>query len=57
MEKNIGDTRLNTACYSNHAYYYEHRVASADFVNCPTDDYYRPDTNGVYWKKENHTMQ
>jgi len=47
---NIGDIRLNTACYRIHVFYYEHRVASADFVNCRTDDYYRPDTNGVYKK-------
>ena len=50
LEMNIGDTRLNTACYRKHAYYYEHRVASADYVNCPTDDYYRPDNNSVYEK-------
>ena len=48
LKMNIGDIRLNTACYRIHAYYYEHRVASADVVNCATDDYYRPYTNAVY---------
>jgi len=45
---NIGDIRLNTACYRIHDYYYDHGVTSADIVHRPTDVYYRPDTNAVH---------
>ena len=48
LAKNISDLCSNTTCYIVHAYYHVHRVASADIVNCATDDYYRPYTNAVY---------